>query len=119
MSTDDKSCSIHPYFKVHEGQLDAFKSLCERFIELTRTEEACLYYGFTFDGDQVFCREGYRDAEGVLTHLGNVSETLAAALEISDIVRLEIHGPAGELAKLKEPLADYSPQYFELEYGFR
>jgi quinol monooxygenase YgiN len=119
MSTDDKSCSIHPYFKVHEGQLDAFKSLCEKFIELTRTEEGCLYYGFSFDDDQVHCREGYRDAEGLLAHLGNVGETLAQALEISDITRLEVHGPAAEIAKLKEPLADYSPQYFELEYGFR
>jgi quinol monooxygenase YgiN len=119
MATHDKSCSIHPYFKVHEGQIDAFRSLCERFIELTRTEDGCQFYGFSFDGDLVHCRESYRDAEGLLNHLGNVGDTLAEALQISDIVRLEVHGPADELAKLKEPLADHSPQYFELEYGFR
>jgi hypothetical protein len=48
-----------------------------------------------------------------------VGETLAGALEISAITRLEVHGPAAEIANLKEPLADYSPQYFELEYSIR
>ena len=119
MATDDKCVTIHPYFKVHEGQLDAFKAFCEKFVELTQPEEACLYYGFSFDGDEVHCREGYRDAEGLLVHLGNVGPTLQEALDIADIVRLEVHGPAAELAALKEPLADLNPQYFELEYGIR
>ena len=44
---------------------------------------------------------------------------LEEALKISDIIRLEIHGPEAELAKMREPLADLSPQFFELEYGFR
>jgi len=119
MATDDKCVTIHPYFKVHEGQLDAFRSFCERFVEMTSSEEACLYYGFSFDGDQVHCREGYRGADGLLAHLGNVGPTLQESLEIADITRLEVHGPASELDKLKEPLADFNPHYFELEYGIR
>ena len=119
MATQDSCCTVVPYFKAHTGRLDAFKALCERFVEKSSSEPKCLYYGFSFDGDQVHCREGYTDAEGVLTHLDNVGALLAEALTIADLTRLEIHGPEGELAKLRGPLAQFKPQFFVLEYGFR
>lgn len=119
MATDDKCCTIVPYFKVKAGKLDAFRGLCERFVAQTLPEPKCLYYGFSFDGDQVHCREGYQDAEGLLGHLKNVGELLAEALKISELTRLEVHGPEGELAKLRQPMAELKPQFFSLEYGFR
>jgi len=119
MATRDKCCTIVPYFKVHSGKLDAFKALCERFVEKTNEEPKCLYYGFTFSGDQVHCREGYKDAEGLLVHLKNVGSLLEEALKIADLPRLEVHGPEGELAKLREPLSSLNPLFFTLEYGFR
>ena len=119
MATQDTCCTIVPYFKVHDGKLDTFKGMCDQFIEKTRQEAKCLYYGFSFDGDQAHCREGYSDAEGVLVHLENVGALLQEALTIADLTRLEIHGPDQELAKLRAPLADLNPQYFTLEYGFR
>jgi len=119
MATEDKCCTIVPYFKVHAGQLDAFKKLCEQFVEKTRTEPKCLYYGFTFNGDRVHCREGYEDAEGLLAHVDNIGALLQEALTIADVERLEIHGPAEELAKLREPLAQLGAEFFTLEYGFR
>ncbi|MES2181136.1 MAG: hypothetical protein V4493_03445 [Pseudomonadota bacterium] len=119
MSTQDKCCTIVPYFKVSSGNLDKFKMLCEQFVTKTSGEAKSLYYGFSFDGDQAHCREGYADAEGLLTHLDNVGALLEEALTIAEITRLEVHGPAGELAKLREPLAKLNPQFFTLEYGFR
>lgn len=119
MATQDKCCTIVPYFKIHSGKIEAFKALCEQFVEKTNEETKCLYYGFSFDGDQAHCREGYEDAEGALAHLENVGSLLQEALKISDLSRLEIHGPDAELAKLREPLADLKPQFFALEYGFR
>ncbi len=119
MATQDKCCTIVPYFKVHEGQAEAFRSLCERFVKKTSSESQCLYYGFSFDGDQVHCREGYQDAEAVLAHLKNVGALLEEALTIADLIRLEIHGPEEELAGLREPLVELGPQFFTLEYGFR
>ena len=38
MATQDKCCSIVPYFAVHDGQLDNFKKLCEDFVATTDTE---------------------------------------------------------------------------------
>ena len=119
METQDTCCTIVPYFKVSSGKLEAFKKLCERFVEKTSEEPKCLYYGFSFDGDQAHCREGYEDAEGVLMHLENVGPLLEKAPQIAELTRLEIHGPEKELAKLREPLADLKPQFFTLEYGFR
>lgn len=119
MATQDTCCTIVPYFKVHDGKLEAFKALCAKFVEQTEQEPKCLYYGFTFDGDQAHCREGYVDAAGALAHLESVGPLLEEALQMADITRLEVHGPEAELAKLREPLAALGPQFFTLEYGFR
>ena len=117
MSTHDRCCSIAPYFKIPEGQIDQFKQLCEQFVARSSVEPNCLYYGFSFNGSEAYCREGYEDAEGLLAHLNNVGDLLQRALEMAEIVRLEIHGPEEELQKLHQPLAQYNPQYFVLEYG--
>ena len=119
MATKDRCCTIVPYFEVQSGKLEAFKALCERFIEKTNGEPKCLYYGFSFDDDQAHCREGYEDADGLLAHLENVGSLLEEALKISELTRLEVHGPEEELAKLREPMAALNPQFFTLEYGFR
>ena len=119
MATTDTCCSLAPYFKVHDGKLADFKTKCEGFVSKTQTEEKVLYYGFSFDDNQVHCREAYADAEGLLAHLENVGALLQEALQIADLTRLEVHGPEAELAKLREPLAGLSPQFFILEYGFR
>jgi len=119
MATQDTCCTIVPYFKVHAGKVEAFRNLCERFVARTSTEPRCLYYGFSFDGDEVHCREGYVDAEGAIHHLENVGALLREALTIADVVRLEMHGPAAELEKLRPSFDPLNPRYFTLEYGFR
>jgi quinol monooxygenase YgiN len=119
MATRDKCCTIVPYFRIQGGKLEAFKGLCEQFVEKTNQERNCLYYGLSFDGDQAHCREGHEDAEGVLAHLDKVGSLLEESLKIADLTRFEIHGPEEELAKLREPLADLKPQFFTLEYGLR
>ncbi len=119
MATLDTVCSIYPYFLVPENNFGDFLGLCERFVEKTRQEPKCLYYGFSFCDFEVHCREAYTDAEGVLYHLENVGNILQEALEIADLTRLEIHGCQSEITKLKEPLKDLEIQYFTLKYGFR
>ncbi len=105
--------SIHPYFKVQSGKLDEFQSGLSHFVRKTETETGCLFYSFSMHGDEVFCREGYTDADALLAHLSNINAELGAALEIAELTRLEIHGPAAELAKLRTPLAHLPVAYFE------
>jgi quinol monooxygenase YgiN len=114
---DDTVCTLVPYFKVHPGQLDAFKAGVPAFVDRTTSEAGCVHYAFSFDGDNAHCREGYADAAAVLAHVDNVGALLQQALTISDLVRLEVHGPEAELEKLRGPLAGLNPQYYVLEPG--
>src|SRR5437588_169748 len=114
MATNDKCVTIHPYFHVHEGKLAEFKSLVERFVAKAGAEPGCLYYGFSFDGHLAHCREGYTDADGLLFHLKNVSDLKTEMMKLADVVRVEVHGPAQEVAKLRVPMAEMHPQFFTL-----
>lgn len=109
--------SIHPYFKVHPGQLEAVLALLPRFVARTATEAKCRHYEFTINGDEVFCREAYADAGGALAHLENVGDLLGEMLKLADLARLEIHGPAAELEKLKGPMAELNPAWFTYACG--
>lgn len=119
MFKTDTCCTLVPYFEVQDGQLAAFKALGPKFVEKTRTENGCLHYAFSFSGNTAHCREGYVNADALLAHLQNVGELLAEALKIAKIVRLEVHGPASEIEKLKTPMAALNPQFFLLEPGIR
>ena len=112
MSQLSNAVSIHPYFKVQPGKLDAFKETMKEFVTRTSTEDTCFYYDFSVCDDVVFCRESYLGAAGVLHHLENVGSCIEEALTFSELFRLEIHGPAEELELLRGPLADLNPQFF-------
>ena len=102
--------SLHPYFKVPPDKLASLEAILPEFAAKTRNEEGNLFYEFTINDDEVFCREGYVNAEALLEHLDNVGEMLAATLKMAELIRLEVHGPAAQLEKLKEPLASLIPR---------
>jgi hypothetical protein len=107
--------SLHPYFKIRLGKEAAAKAMLSRFVENTATETENLFYGFSIDGDEIFCREAYESANGLLAHLENVSALLSEMLKSADLIRVEVHGPADELEKLKAPLGHLNPRWFALE----
>ena len=107
--------SLHPYFKVHPGKIEAVKSVLRQFVEKTATEKDNLFYGFSISGSEIFCREGYGSAEGLLVHLENVALVLDEMLKVADVIRVEVHGPATELERLKQPMAHLNPAWFTLE----
>ena len=106
--------SLHPYFKVPPEKLELLKGILPEFIAKTRKETGNIFYEFTVNGDEVFCREGYLNAEALLAHLENVSAMLEVAMKMADLIRIEVHGPAAELEKLKGPLAHLNPAWFAL-----
>jgi quinol monooxygenase YgiN len=117
---EDTCVGLVPYFDVAPGKIEEFKAYGPKFVELTRNEPGCVYYAFSFSGQAAHCREGYDNAAAVLAHLDNVGALLGEVLKISTISRLEVHGPAAEVDKLREPLAKLNPQFFVLaEGGFR
>ena len=119
MQSSAPAVSIHPYFKVHAGKMEEFKAALAAFVEKTATEPKNLYYDFTVNGDIVFCREAYVGAEGMLAHLDNVGALLGPLMKLADVQRVEVHGPAVELEKLKGPLAGLKPQWFTFMFGVK
>ena len=117
MSTFDNAVSIHPYFRIPAGQMEACRAFLARFTAKVANEEKCLYYNFTFSDDLLCCREAYLDADGVQKHLENCGAVLEEFLKIADLTRIELHGPAEELEKLKPIFADMNPDYFICECG--
>lgn len=115
--SQDALVSIHPYFKVHPGKLDAARALLPAFVARTASEPDCRYYEFTIHEDVIFCREGYRTAAAALAHLENVGDLLQQVLGLADLIRLEIHGPAAELDSMRSPLAPFQPAWFVWECG--
>lgn len=113
------SVSLHPYFKIHPGHEEAVRPLLREFVQQTSSEPAVLHYEFTIQGDEVFCREAYSDAAGVLAHLTNVGALLERMLTHSQLTRLEVHGPAEELEKLKSTLGPLNPAWFVYECGLQ
>jgi hypothetical protein len=121
VASNDKCVTVQPYFLVKEGEMDNVKTYLEKFVEMTKSEKDCLYYGFSICGDKIHCREGYADGDGALAHINNIGGLLQEVLQsgIMELTDLQIHGPEEELAKLRQPLADLNPNYWVLEYGFR
>ena len=109
--------SIHPYFKAKPGNLPRAKALLPEFLARTSSEGGNLFYDFTINGDVIFCREAYVGAEGLLSHLENVEPVLKEFLKLVDVLRIEVHGSAEELAKLKGPMAALNPEWFQFECG--
>ena len=89
--------------------------MLSHFVEKTVTETENLFYGFSINGDTIFCREAYESATGLLAHLDNVNALLSEMLKSADLIRLEVHGPADELETLKAPLGHLNPEWFALE----
>jgi quinol monooxygenase YgiN len=112
MNQSENAVSIHPYFKIHPGKLEEVKSALPAFIQKTAAEPENLYYGFSLNGDELFCREAYTCAEGLLAHIENVGPELEQMLTRADLVRVEVHGPAAELEKLRGPLESLKPEWF-------
>jgi quinol monooxygenase YgiN len=112
-----KVVSIHPYFKVKPGLMTEARKHLSEMVARTSKETANLYYDFTVNGDIIFCREAYAGADALLVHLENVGPVLAEFLKSAEVLRVELHAAADELAKLKGPLAHLNPQYFEFYTG--
>ena len=113
MAHSETVVSIHPYWTVPDGRDDEMGTLGDEFMARTATEPGCLYYGFTINDRQWFCREAYDDADAALAHVQNVGDLLERLLALVTLDRIEVHGSHEQLAKLREPFAQFNATFFE------
>merc|ERR1712232_174148 len=89
--------------------------------ETTAKEKSCVYYGWTMDGDKLFCREAYLDADGVLAHLENVGPCIEKILSqgVCKLDSIEFHGPQADLEKLREKAEALGATCYATDSGFQ
>ena len=118
-NVEDSMVTAHPYFRLNAEEFQTFLSLEKQFIETTEHEPDVMYYGFSTqqDGDitVVFCREAYPNAEALMAHIGNVLHLLQ---QLKPLEKIEIHGNATEIDKLREFCKPFNAQFFILRSGF-
>jgi len=85
--------TIQPTFTIKDlAKAEPFMKKC---VDLTRTEAGCMYYGWTIQGDKLFCREAYVDAAAVQAHLDNIVPSVGEMLDsgAASLDKIEFHGP--------------------------
>ena len=111
----DTHVTICPTFTIPDGKQGTFTDLFPAFYADTKAgTDKCLYYGFATSENNVFCREGYADAEGCLAHAADVGDPLGVALELvgEGGLDLSVMGPAGELDKLREAFGPLGARFW-------
>jgi len=118
----DTHITILPEFVIPAGKVDEFKAGFSKFYAATKNgpgAAGCLYYGFGFAGDSMYCREGYKSAEDCAKHGADVKEMIEEPMKAvgAGNFKLNVVGPAAELEKLKPKLAPRGAIFWELDSG--
>jgi len=118
----DSHITILPEFVIPAGKIDEFKAGFAKFYAATKNgpgAAGCLYYGFGFAGDSMYCREGYKTAEDCAKHGADVKEMIEEPMKAvgAGNFKLNVVGPAAELEKLKPKLAPRGAIFWELDSG--
>eukprot|EP00092_Neocalanus_flemingeri_P080495 GFUD01100416.1.p1 GENE.GFUD01100416.1~~GFUD01100416.1.p1 ORF type:complete len:233 (-),score=59.01 GFUD01100416.1:6-704(-) len=98
-----------------------YKSYFPKFYSKVKAgTKDCLYYGFATCGNNVLCREGYKNGAALLAHFTDVRDDLEAMIKKIGKERVMIlcSGPASELEKVKNHIDGYLPiKFAELDSG--
>merc|ERR1719317_134010 len=118
----DTHITILPEFVIPAGKVDEFKAGFSKFYAATKNgpgAAGCLYYGFGFAGDSMYCREGYKSAEDCAKHGADVKEMIEEPMKAvgAGNFKLNVVGPAADLEKLKPKLAPRGAIFWELDSG--
>ena len=112
---------IHTWlFQVPDERLVEVKEKFATFYENKKSQtDDCLYFGFGLHPNTVISRAGYKDAQGLLKHLGNIKEELKYFTDIVGEGNEEVFvvGPKSELDALREPLKSINTKFFETCIG--
>lgn len=95
-------------FKIHKGQLQAFKALGKPCMEVVKEKDTgTRQYDWFFSENETECvvRETYIDSDALLAHVGNLGELFGQLLALSDF-NLEIYGaPSEALVEATKPFS--------------
>jgi quinol monooxygenase YgiN len=111
-------CSINPSFTVQDWT--KAEAIMQDFVEKTKTESGCVYYGWCRTGDKLKCREAYVDGAAINVHLENVGPCIQALLAdgIATLDSIDIQCPSDQVGVVKPGTEALGTTYFEVHSGF-
>merc|ERR1712159_243913 len=88
--------------------------------DLTRTEAGCMYYGWTIQGDKLFCREAYVDAAAVQAHLDNIVPSVGEMLDsgCASLDEINFMGPKAGWPTFKKSADSLGGVYWDVDSSF-
>jgi len=110
--------TIQPTFTIKDlAKAEPFMKKC---VDLTRTEAGCMYYGWTIQGDKLFCREAYVDAAAVQAHLENIVPSVGEMLDsgAASLDKIEFHGPKEGWPTFKKTADGFGGIYWDRYASF-
>lgn len=121
----DTHVQVAPLYTVPEDKVAAFQELIGKFYTSSNSStKERLYYGWAREGNNFFCRQGFRSAEGFLSHMQDIDAVLKEAMDLAgNSAACNILGPKEELDKLRSAasgdsaLGKMSPVFYDLDVG--
>ncbi len=100
---------------IYEGKFDAFETIAQEMLAVSRSEPGTLGYEWYLSGDRRRCRlmEAYADATALLAHFKGpaVQQLVPKLLEHSRLERFEVYGDPGSEAT--EMLKGFGAEIFQ------
>merc|ERR1712117_460494 len=108
----DTVVSILPQFEIDiKTDFAKLNDYFDEFYKLTANEEGCVNYAFGISDDkkQAVCRESYKKAADLATHISIVNEHLAKKEEYGlKMKSIMVYADAANMPEMREILKDYS-----------
>jgi len=106
----DESVSTITYYEVRD--MDSFANLTVEIAEAKKLEPTVLSCSFSFNGNQVMCKESYDTADSAKAHLDSSAPLAKRAAESADILKVEVMGPEEQLEKLRETFNEVNVMFW-------
>jgi len=117
----DRHIALLVEFTVPAGKMDEFKAGFSKFYTATKNgagASGCYYYSFGIEGNSVFCREGYKDAESLAKHGADVKGMLDEPMNAAGVtMKINVVGPKAEMDKVRPKLEPKGAVFWELDDG--
>lgn len=88
VSSEPGAITVSPYFDIPEDKMVEFKATWDPVLPAIKADEGTEYYEMSFNGNSSFFREGYRNADAVLAHLGRRACVSNLFLVLNDLLIL-------------------------------
>lgn len=102
--------------KIAPGDLEEFKEVGARALELAKGEAATLQYDWFFNSDETTCvvRETYATSDAVLAHMGHLGELIGKLAELGGGIEVEAFGaPSPQLLEAAAALQPAVYSYYQ------